>query len=154
LSYCEIIISYELVVIYVIQNKTLYMLSYYISQSNEFVIRTENTQSIGPDFTSSEDLTLVLDDLLTHTETSYPLSASQYSWNPYENIFTFSQSLENVAYTGQEFLVDIVGSVSGSIFRGSMQVYASQSIDKPVYTTQNDKFVSEPTDNEYIVLND
>ena len=130
------------------------MLSYYISQSNEFVIRTENTQSIGPDFTSSEDLTLVLDDLLTHTETSYPLSASQYSWNPYENIFTFSQSLENVVYTGQEFLVDIVGSVSGSIFRGSMQVYASQSIDKPVYTTQNDKFVSEPTDNEYIVLND
>ena len=70
------------------------------------------------------------------------------------NIFTFSQSLENVAYTGQEFLVDISGSVSGSIFRGSMQVYASQSIDKPVYTTQNDKFVSEPTDNEYIVLND
>jgi len=130
------------------------MLSYYISQSNEFVIRTENTQSIGPDFTSSEDLTLVLDDLLTHTETSFPLSQYQYDWNPYENIFTFSQSLENVVYTGQEFLVDIVGSVSGSIFRGSMQVYASQSIDKPVYTTQNDKFVSEPTDNEYIVLND
>jgi hypothetical protein len=130
------------------------MLSYYISQSNEFVIRTENTQSIGPDFTSSEDLTLVLDDLLTHTETSFPLSQYQYDWNPYENIFTFSQSLENVAYTGQEFLVDISGSVSGSIFRGSMQVYASQSIDKPVYTTQNDKFVSEPTDNEYIVLND
>jgi hypothetical protein len=130
------------------------MLSYYISQSNEFVIRTENTQSIGPDFTSSEDLTLVLDDLLTHTETSFPLSQYQYDWNPYENIFTFSQSLENVVYTGQEFLVDISGSVSGSIFRGSMQVYASQSIDKPVYTTQNDKFVSEPTDNEYIVLND
>jgi hypothetical protein len=130
------------------------MLSYYISQSNEFVIRTENTQSIGPEFTSSEDLTLVLDDLLTHTETSFPLSQYQYDWNPYENIFTFSQSLENVVYTGQEFLVDIVGSVSGSIFRGSMQVYASQSIDKPVYTTQNDKFVSEPTDNEYIVLND
>jgi hypothetical protein len=130
------------------------MLSYYISQSNEFVIRTENTQSIGPEFTSSEDLTLVLDDLLTHTETSFPLSQYQYDWNPYENIFTFSQSLENVVYTGQEFLVDISGSVSGSIFRGSMQVYASQSIDKPVYTTQNDKFVSEPTDNEYIVLND
>jgi hypothetical protein len=104
------------------------MLSYYISQSNEFVIRTENTQSIGPDFTSSEDLTLVLDDLLTHTETSFPLSQYQYDWNPYENIFTFSQSLENVVYTGQEFLVDISGSVSGSIFRGSMQVYASQSI--------------------------
>lgn len=130
------------------------MLSYYISQSNEFVLRTENTQSIGPDFTSSEDLTLILDDMLTHTVTTYPLPTSSYDWNPYENIFTFSQSLENFVYTGQEFLVDISGSESGSIFRGSMQVYASQSIDKPVYTTQNDKFVSEPTDNEYIVLND
>jgi len=129
------------------------MLSYYISQSNEFVIRTENTQSIGPAFTSSEDLTLVLDDMLTHTVTEYPLSTGSYTWNPYENIFTFSQSLENVVRTGQEFLIDVSGSVSGSIFRGSMQVYASQSIDKVVYTTQNDKFVSNVTDNEYIVLN-
>jgi len=129
------------------------MLSYYISQSNEFVIRTENTQSIGPAFTSSEDLTLVLDDMLTHTVTEYPLSTGSYTWNPYENIFTFSQSLENVVRTGQEFLMDISGSVSGSIFRGSMQVFASQSIDKVVYTTQNDKFVSNVTDNEYIVLN-
>lgn len=129
------------------------MLSYYISQSNEFVIRTENTQSIGPAFTSSEDLTLVLDDMLTHTVTEYPLPTGSYTWNPYENIFTFSQSLENVVRTGQEFLMDISGSVSGSIFRGSMQVFASQSIDKVVYTTQNDKFVSNVTDNEYIVLN-
>ena len=129
------------------------MLSYYISQSNEFVIRTENTQSIGPAFTSSEDLTLVLDDMLTHTVTEYPLPTGSYTWNPYENIFTFSQSLENVVRTGQEFLIDVSGSVSGSIFRGSMQVFASQSIDKVVYTTQNDKFVSNVTDNEYIVLN-
>ena len=91
--------------------------------------------------------------MLTHTVTEYPLSTGSYTWNPYENIFTFSQSLENVVRTGQEFLIDVSGSVSGSIFRGSMQVYASQSIDKVVYTTQNDKFVSNVTDNEYIVLN-
>lgn len=129
------------------------MLSYYISQSNEFVIRTENTQSIGPEFTSSEDLTLILDDMLTHTVTTYPLPTSSYDWNPYENILTFSQSLETEVRTGQEFLMDISGSISGSIWRGSMQVYGSQSIDKVVYTTQNDKFVSNTTDNEYIVLN-
>lgn len=91
--------------------------------------------------------------MLTHTVTEYPLPTGSYTWNPYENIFTFSQSLENVVRTGQEFLIDVSGSVSGSIFRGSMQVYASQSIDKVVYTTQNDKFVSNVTDNEYIVLN-
>jgi hypothetical protein len=54
--------------------------------------------------------------------------------------------------TGQEFLVEISGSNSGSIYYGSMQVFGSQSIDKPNYTTQNEKFVSNVTDNEYIVI--
>jgi len=31
-------------------------------------------------------------------------------------------------------------------------VYGSQSIDKPNYTTQNDGYVSNVTNNEYIVL--
>tara|TARA_R110000744_G_scaffold379806_1_gene498818 strand:+ start:276 stop:671 length:396 start_codon:yes stop_codon:yes gene_type:complete len=130
------------------------MLSYYISQSNEFVIRTENTASCCPDaYSGSEDLTWLLYDMLTLATSSYLLPTSSYDWNPYENILTFSQSLENVVHTGQEFLLDISGSVSGSIWRGSMQVFGSQSIDKPVYTTQNDGYVSNVTENEYIVLN-
>ena len=121
------------------------MLSYYISQSNEFVVRTENTGS------GSTNISLHLDDMLTHQTSSYDLSGS-YTFNPYENILTFSQSLEGSTYTGQEFLVTLVDEVSGSIFRDSMQVYASQSIDKTQYTTQNDGYVSYETDNEYIVL--
>ena len=120
------------------------MLSYYISQSNEFVVRTENTGS-------GSTITLDLYDMMTHETSSYDLSGS-YSFNPYENILTFSQSLEGSVRTAQEFLATLTDSVSGSIWRGSIQVYASQSIDKTVYTTQNDGYVSYETDNDYIVL--
>lgn len=120
------------------------MLSYYISQSNEFVIRTRDTGS-------NDEFTLKLMDLLTYETSSYSLSGS-YTFNPYENIFTFSQSLEGNVETGQEFSAEISGSVSGSIWYGSIQVYGSQSVDKVVYTTQNDKFVSNVTNNDYIVM--
>lgn len=120
------------------------MLSYYISQSNEFVIRTRNTGS-------GDEFTLLLEDILTYATSSYDLSGS-YTFNPYENVFTFSQSLEGVVEEGQEFTAEISGSVSGSIWYGSVQVYGSQSVDKVVYTTQNEEFVSNVTNNDYIVL--
>lgn len=120
------------------------MLSYYISQSNEFVVRTRNTGS-------NDSFTLKLEDLLTYQTSSYELSGS-YTFNPYENIFTFSQSLEGNVSVGQEFVIEISGSNSGSIYYGSMQVFSSQSVDKPVYTTQNDGYVSNVSDNDYIVL--
>ena len=44
------------------------MLSYYISQSNEFVVRTQDTASLvisGSDVT--EDMTLVLEDMMTYS---------------------------------------------------------------------------------------
>ena len=93
------------------------MLSYYISQSNEFVVRTQDTASLGPG-SGSENMTMILEDMLT-------LSSSYY---------------------------DLSGSLSGSVYSGTMQVYASQSVDKPVYITQNEEFVSNITDNDYIVL--
>ncbi len=121
------------------------MLSYYISQSNEFVIRTRDTGS-------DDTFTLKMEDMLTYATSSYLLPTSSYNYNPYENILTFSQSLEGSVETGQEFRIEISGSNSGSIYFGSMQIYSSQSIDKVVYTTQNDEFVSNISDNEYIVI--
>ena len=128
------------------------MLSYYISQSNEFVVRTQDTASVvisGSDVT--EDMTLVLQDMMTYSSSYYPLSGS-YTFNNYENVFTFSQSLEGMVRDAQEFIVHLSGSVSGSVYSGTMQVYASQSIDKVVYTTQNEEFISNTTDNDYIVI--
>ncbi len=126
------------------RDKNDIMLSYYISQSNEFVVRTESTGS-------GSTVSLDLYDMLTHTTSSYDLSGS-YSFNAYENILTFSQSLEGVTRTAAEYLATLTDSVSGSIWNGSIQVYASQSVDKTVYQTQNDGYVSYETDNEYIVL--
>ena len=128
------------------------MLSYYISQSNEFVVRTQDTASVvisGSDVT--EDMTLVLEDMMTYSQSFYPLSGS-YTFNPYENVFTFSQSLEGSVRDAQEFRVHLSGSVSGSVYSGTMQVFASQSIDKVVYLTQNEEFISNTTDNDYIVI--
>lgn len=118
------------------------MLSYFISQSNEFVVRTEET--------SSSDLTLHTEDLLTHVTASYDLSGS-YTFEGYENILTFSQSLEGTVILGAQYRLT-VSDVSGSIWRGAMEVFASQSIDKSIYRTQNDGYVSNVTDNDYIVL--
>jgi hypothetical protein len=129
------------------------MLSYYISQSNQFTVRTQDTASVvisGSD-SGSEDMTLVLQDMMTYSSSYYDLSGS-YTFNPYENILTFSQSLEGTVRDAQEFIVHLSGSVSGSIYNGTMQVFASQSIDKVVYTTQNEEFISNTTDNDYIVI--
>jgi len=132
------------------------MLSYYISQSNEFVVRTQDTASViisGSD-SGSEDMTLILEDMMTYSSSFYNLSGS-YTFNPYENILSFSQSLEGDVKTGDEFIVHLSGSVSGSIYSGTMQVYASQSVDnddKTVYITQNEEFISNTTDNQYIVI--
>jgi hypothetical protein len=125
------------------------MLSYYISQSNQFTVRTQDTASLN--VSGSEDMTLVLQDMMTYSSSYYDLSGS-YTFNPYENILTFSQSLEGTVRDAQEFIVHLSGSVSGSIYNGTMQVFASQSIDKVVYTTQNEEFISNTTDNDYIVI--
>ncbi len=131
------------------------MLSYYISQSNEFVVRTQPTASLVVSGSgTAEDMTLVLQDMMTYSSSYYPLSGS-YTYNPYESILTFSQSLEGNVENAQEFIVHLSGSVSGSVYNGTMQVYASQSIDnqsKTVYTTQNEEFISNTTDNDYIVI--
>ncbi len=128
------------------------MLSYYISQSNQFTVRTQDTASLvvsGSDI--AEDMTLVLQDMMTYSSSYYDLSGS-YTFNPYENILTFSQSLEGSVRDAQEFRVHVSGSVSGSVYSGTMQVFASQSIDKVVYLTQNEEFISNTTDNDYIVI--
>ena len=115
-------------------------------------VRTQDTASLvvsGSDI--AEDMTLVLEDMMTYSSSYYNLSGS-YTFNPYENILTFSQSLEGSVRDAQEFRVHLSGSVSGSVYSGTMQVYASQSIDKVVYLTQNEEFISNTTDNDYIVI--
>tara|TARA_R110000772_G_C13305494_1_gene439294 strand:+ start:2571 stop:2936 length:366 start_codon:yes stop_codon:yes gene_type:complete len=121
------------------------MLTYYISQSNGFTVRTEDT--------GSSNLTLSLENLFTHKITNYVLSGSEgsYDFTPYENILSFTASLEGAVSVGEQFRATITDTTS-SIWRGSIEVFASQSVDKSEYVTQRDWSISHESDNEYIVL--
>lgn len=121
------------------------MLTYYISQSNGFVVRTENT--------GSSNLTLNLENLYTHATSSYLLTGSEgsYDFRDYENILEFTASLEGDVEQGQQYRATITDTTS-SIWRGSIEVFASQSVDKSQYKTQRDGYTSSPTNNDYIVL--
>jgi hypothetical protein len=121
------------------------MLSYYISQSNGFVVRTENT--------GSSNLTLNLENTYTHVTSSYILSGSEgsYTFTPYENILSFTASLDGGVKEGEQFRATITDTTS-SIWRGSIEVFGSQSVDKSVYVTQRDWAISNVSDNDYIVL--
>lgn len=119
------------------------MLSYYLNNTNSYTIRTENT--------SSNQFTMSLQDMVTQTNTTASLVSS--SFTAYENLLAFTASISG-AYTGQEFRVKVLNSGSSEpIWYGSLQVYQSQSVDKAVYKTQNDQYISHESTNEYIIMN-
>ena len=119
------------------------MQAYYISGSNVFNIRTKPT--------GSSNLTLHLQNMMTLTNKSS--SISPYTFAPYESTLTFTASIAN-ALVGDEYRA-YINDGTCSIWHGSIQVYASQSIDKPNYTNQiplEYVYKSRLSDNEYIIL--
>jgi len=118
------------------------MITYYLDNTNSYTIRTENT--------SSNQFTMSLQDMITQQNTTASLSSA--SFTSYENILAFTASISG-AYTGQEFRATLINLGSQlPIWHGTIQVYQSQSIDKPVYKTQNTQYVSHDSGNEYIIL--
>lgn len=118
------------------------MLAYYQSGSNIFTMRTAPT--------GSSSLVLHLQDMMTLKNISS--SISPYSYNAYESMLSFTASL--TASVGTEYRAYITSGTS-SIWNGSIQVYTSQSVDKPNYTNQiplENVYVSRVSDNEYIIL--
>lgn len=119
------------------------MQSFYISGSNVFSIRTKST--------GSSDLTLYLQDMFLNTNQSSSLT---YDWDGDEQLLQFTASIQN-ASVGNEYRAWIEDGCNNRLWNGSVQVYGSQSIDKPVYTNQlpiEDGYVSNVTTNEYIIL--
>jgi|APGre2960657404_1045060.scaffolds.fasta_scaffold151093_2 hypothetical protein len=121
------------------------MLAYYISQSNEYVFRTEPTASSA--FTMS----------LQNMTTQYNLTASisGLTYQPYESFVSFSINNISGAMVGDEYravLYNGIASGSVDIWHGSIQVYASQSIDKAVYENQNTQYISNQSENLYIIM--
>jgi hypothetical protein len=123
------------------------MQAFFLSGSNILTIRTSPT--------GSGVLKLNLQDMYTLVNTTS--SISSYTYNAYESLLSFTASAKTLvsASIGDEYRATITDSVSGSIWNGSIQVYQSQSINKPEYENQipiERIYVSNVTDNEYIIL--
>lgn len=118
------------------------MLPYYISQSNDYAFRTQDT--------ASAEFTMSLQDMYQLNNLTASISGATFT--PYENIFSASIIIPS-ASVGYEYRAQLFSSGStDAIWHGTFQVYASQSIDKAIYETKNDGYISHNSDNEYIIL--
>ena len=133
------------------------MLSYYKGGYNDYMIRTAQLPS------GSKFLLLSYQDMITLENSSVLFDTYQWSYNECESFVSFSVNFDiNTDYpVGTEFRLALTPAVSTSaipftymddVWNGSIQFYASQSIDKPVYKTQNDEFISYASDNEFIIV--
>ena len=121
------------------------MLTYFISQSNSYTIRTvANTQT---------DLTMSLQDMTTLTNTTASLSG--ISINDYESLLSFTASISE-AVQGQEYRAELSATGNNEpIWNGSFNVFHSQSHDKPKYKPQiplDEELKSHTSTNEYIII--
>ena len=123
------------------------MLTFYSSGSNVWTFRVQPT--------GSSNLTLYLQDMLTLVNSS--ASLANYTYDPYESKLQFTASQVSTlvsASVGDQYRA-YLSDTTCSIWNGSVQVLHSQSIDKANYVNQipvNDVYVSNVTDNEYIIL--
>jgi hypothetical protein len=82
--------------------------------------------------------------------TNINASLTGVSYNNCESMLSFTASISN-AVIGEEYRAFITDGVN-TLWNGSVQVFTPQTINKPVYKTQNDGFISHPSDNEYIII--
>jgi hypothetical protein len=98
---------------------------------------------------------MYLQDMTTLVDTS--ASISSYKYNAYESELSFTGSLIPTlvsASVGTQYRA-YINDTTCSIWHGSISVFTSQSVDKPNYVNQiplEDVYVSNVTDNEYIIL--
>ncbi len=116
------------------------MLTYFISGSNGYTLRTNQT--------TGSAFTLSLQDMTRLTNTT--ASLSNISYNKCESMLSFTASISG-AIVGEEYRATLT-SGNNTLWNGSIQAYMSQSITKPEYNTQNDEFISHPSSNEYVII--
>ena len=118
------------------------MLSYHVSQSNSYTIRTEPT--------ASNSFTMSLQDMTTLTNLTASLSAITY--NSYESMLGFTASISG-SIIGSEYRAVIYNGAT-DIWHGSIQVYKSSSlaIPKSDYENQNTQYISHTSQNKYVII--
>jgi hypothetical protein len=121
------------------------MLSYFGTGSNYFSIHTQ------PFASASANLVLHIEDMYLLTTQSFSITGSAFiSYDNYESILSFSLDLP-ITNTGYEYRLSLenTGSV---IYNGTLQVYASQSVNKTEYVNQNSQYKSRLSGNEFIII--
>jgi hypothetical protein len=79
-------------------------------------------------------------------------SMSGISYEGYESYIGFTASISG-AIVGSEYRATLLNSGSTEpLWNGTIQVYASQSVDKTVYENQNTQYVSHESENRYIIM--
>lgn len=115
---------------------------YYISGSNNYTIRTKQ---LG----DTSSLSIHLQDMYLLTNTSQSITAS--GWNSFESMLTFPLTIGS-ASEGSEYRAHIK-SGSCSVWNGSISVMKAQvSESKSNYENQNNGYISNLSDNEYIIM--
>lgn len=118
------------------------MLSYHISQSNSYTIRTEPT--------ASNSFTMSLQDMYGLNNLTASLSGITY--NGYESMLGFTASISG-SIVGSEYRATLYNG-STSIWHGSIQVYKSSSLSIPKsdYENQNTQYISHNSENKYVIM--
>jgi len=120
------------------------MLTYFISGSNGYTIRTSQSPS--------NSFTMSLQDMLTQTNSTASIASASY--NACESMVSFTASIVG-AYVGQEFRATLTNGTT-ELWNGSIQIFGSQSVSKPEYINQipiNSGSISADSSNEYIIMN-
>lgn len=126
------------------------MLTYFISGSNTYTIRTEPN--------ASYDVVLHLQNMITQQNFTASLASLYIDY--YESILEFSASISG-AKVGDEYRATIAlsGYEDQPFWNGSIQVFDSQSVNKPEYINQIplaengvSPYISEVSDNTFIIL--
>jgi len=87
-----------------------------------------------------------------YTLANLTASLSGTTYQPYESYISTSMSISG-AIVGGEYRASLFCSGNlDPIWNGSIQVYASQSIDKSVYENQIPPVTSHASENRYIIL--
>lgn len=133
------------------------MQTYFISGSNILTIRlkqrTEVTENgiTKVEVKDLENLTWNLQDM--YLQTNYSESISNYTYDEDTSFFSFTASVPSDGI-GNEYRATIDDS-TGSLWNGSVQVFASQSVVKTEYVNQipvEEIYVSRESENEFIIL--
>jgi hypothetical protein len=86
------------------------------------------------------------------TQYNFTASISGLTYEPYESYVSFSMNISG-AIVGEEYRATLLNSGSiEPIWNGSIQVYASQSINKAVYENKNTQYISNVSENHYIIM--